>query len=273
MSDILLYGIACFICCGYCTCWLMYFRIEIPLNPLISSILVLKSIYLLMACFREMFDQNVLTLVCYVLYQMQVSFLYYFFMRVSEGALLLRNSSKLLASGILVAFNIALILYFINKKNFGAVLVIGEGFVFLYLVNRTLVLLEIINTSMRNHIRYTELTRFHTYFLLFIYIYFVNDMIKICLVSIYERFSVDIDSISWTILIAVDLFISNLSSFGIFLMLRKSSYVNIETGIPMLQAYVQERHRMPREEEYQLVIFPCTSNSFNIALAKKTIIY
>lgn len=255
MDNVAIYGTAGFFCWGYTVYWLVWNKSLGSLQGLVRKVLLAKSIYLTGKCIIGEANVGIMALE-----RIYTSLLLYFFLRVSKGAVLLRNLSNTSAAIVLILVNLVFVLYFFDNLTFGPGLVIVEGLFFLYIVKKTLNTIEIIYLNLRNDSEFLEYLKTHYLFLMLIYVYFIDVLVKICLISFYERFKIANNSVPWTILLSIDEFLTNLSIFFIFQRFRKELYHSPPT---FLQAILLDPSPS-RSELYVLLVFPSPSENFSI---------
>ena len=239
------------------------------LHYFFTYILTLKTIYIVLLICKEIQDSIGFLIVCDIMYQVYISLLFFTLLFISQGALICKTLPKIATICQLIIINVAIGLYTEDSIAFGPVLVIAEGFWFLISVKKTLTVLDALYRLQREDYRLADLIKAHTVFLLFLYIFFVDELIMICLKSLYKRLGVGQESLFWETCIAIQEFISNLSLFGIFQVFRKHENIILHKRIKFIQAEVNQIHAGEIKEEYVLVIQPDEINSQIILLGKK----
>ena len=191
---IISYCIAFFCCFCYMVHWMIRKRFKSTLHKCICLTLIQKTVYLFFFLMEALNFSN-FSIPVHVFYNFYKTFLFSSFILISAGCEVYRIQQKLIVFIIILLINIASVLHVFNEVTFGSFLVITEGLLFLYIVKKSLELLETIYNVFRFTERLDEMTKKFIFFLVLIYVYFVNEMVKLCLTSIFNRFDMDFDSV------------------------------------------------------------------------------
>lgn len=203
----------------------------------ILTALVLKVTQSAVMIVNCVFGSNILLAVALGVYFMFVTTVYLIFIDTTLGLLDRLKKNLIFKAVLLLPLNGCLVLYyFISFDTFGPFLVVAEGVVFLFIVKKTLNIIgklyirEMLTHSISSHLQ------FYSIFLSLIYLYFIEDLIKICTISLFTRFQIEQSSILWKILISLDEFISSISLLTIFNKIKPVPKLIFQNQIPILQA-------------------------------------
>ena len=204
----------------------------------VFSVLALKNVYTLLMIANCLAKTEILVGLSLLLHLLYVSTLFNFFINISLGVLFRPQRQKLAKTLLLIPLNVTLVLYhYYNFDTFGPFLVVAEGLVFLFIVKKTLNIIGLLYSYLHMSPVLELYLEFHSVFLSLIYLYFVEDLAKICTLSLFTRFQVEPASVLWEVLTALDQFLSTLSTLLIFQQIRAlPAEDHIQGRIPFFQA-------------------------------------
>lgn len=203
----------------------------------IFRILALKNVHDVVMVIDCVADSEVVGVLGLGLYLIFVSVLFNFFINVSLGVLFGTRRYRLVKTLLMVPLNVTLILYYYYSfDTFGPFLVVVEGVVFLFIVKKTLNIIGVLYSYLHVTPDLEFYLQFHSIFLSLIYLYFIEDLVKICTISLFTRFEVHPSSILWEILTALHQFISSLSTLLIFQQIKALPVSSLPNRIPFFQA-------------------------------------
>lgn len=203
----------------------------------ILTALVLKNAQNALMIFSWVLDAVVLQAIALGVYFLFTTTLYVVFIDVTSKLFDYVQRDWMVKAVLLVPLNVCLVFYyFFSFDTFGPFLVVAEGIVFLFIVKKTLNVIgklyfrELFTHTISMHLQ------FYSIFLSLIYLYFIEDLIKICTMSLFTRFQIDPSSLLWTTLNSLDAFISTISLLTIFQKIKPVPRLFFYHPIPIFQA-------------------------------------
>ncbi|OMJ84559.1 hypothetical protein SteCoe_14298 [Stentor coeruleus] len=260
MHNKLVHGSVLLVFVLYTTYWLIINKSSSKLHKIITITLILKVFFTAFVFIEEFFDILEISVLRVIFSHLYPSCLYYVFMQLGQGWLLSLPSSFWLNCICICLVNLSLLGYVFDTYTFGPIVVVSEGLVFLFIVKKTLEALEKLYIYQRNNSELMRFIRKYSVFLMMIYLFFVGEMVRVCLIGVYNRFRVEKESLFWIILTAVYSFVTSISVIIIFSQFRKCEKIFLYKKIRVLQA-ITDRCNI-EVQDYALIEMPGLNRMF-----------
>lgn len=260
MHNKLVHGSVLLVFVLYTTYWLIINKPSSKLHKLITITLILKVFFSAFVFIEEFFNTSEIIVLKIILSHLYPTCLYYVFMQIGQGWFLSLHSSIWLNCICICLVNLSLLGYVFDTYTFGPIVVVSEGLVFLFIVKKTLEALEKLYIYQRNNSELMIFIKKYSIFLMMIYLFFVGEMVRVCLIGVYNRYRVEKESLFWIILTAVYSFVTSISVMIIFLQFMKCERVFLYKKIQVLQA-ITDRCNID-VQDYALVEMPGLNRTF-----------
>jgi hypothetical protein len=193
----------------------------------------------------------------YLLVHVFATLFLYCLMNISKGCLFYNPETDCYTLAFLLSINASLLLYEIDHESFSVLLVLCNGTILIFMVNRNLRLMNLLYAKLDKNEEIAKGLLIQVKFLGLLYVYFINEIARICLAGILNK-TVDELSVALPILLGIYLFIEYLSIVSIFQLFSKQLKICIDNKVDIFVASVL--NSLTRTQaKYMLIVTPSNS--------------
>ncbi|OMJ68469.1 hypothetical protein SteCoe_34076 [Stentor coeruleus] len=262
MDNKLIHGSVLLVFVLFTAYWLCIKKPSSKLHKHITITLVVKvffSGFVFIEEFIVVFEIIVLRIFLSHLY---LTCLYHAFMQIGQGWFLSMNSSIWPNFICICLVNLSLLGYSFDTNTFLPIVIICEGLAFLFIVKKTLEVLEKLNIGQRNNSVLMKLTKKYSILLMMVFIFFAGEMIGVCLIAAYARNKIEKDSLLSFILTVLHSVFTSVNIVIAFLQFKKCEKIILCDKVRVLQAITNKCN--VEEQNYVLLEMPGLNRVFYV---------